>query len=267
MFQFGREFNMSAFRQRIRAFRHAVKLDRPFAGSYSSFWTVPAHSGYGSREWADNARKTALADRRERGELGLLRSKRPSKMALPLVTAMLAGPGHTFRVLDFGGGAGADASLLTTMPGLEFTYHVVDLPHVIAVGREIWADRTEVTFSSELPPPESRFDLVYAWSAVQYVSNPFALFDRFVNFDPAAILLVFHQVAAATFVTGQVNLGPQPVPQWVFGLDELRTHFSARGYRLALGASSNKQFTENAFDLDHRNAEMADLLFLKDKPQ
>jgi putative methyltransferase (TIGR04325 family) len=254
---------MSALRQRIRAFRQAVSQKRPFVGVSSSFWTVPDHLGYGSEKWVKDARNTALAARKEPPDLGLLRAKRPSKNALPLVAAMLSQPGRTLRVLDFGGGAGADGGMLTAIPALEFRYHVVDLAPVVEAGREVWADRREVTFSAELPPPDSRFDLVYAWSAVQYVPEPFALFDRFVDYEPTAILLAFHQIAASTFVTGQVNLGPQPIPQWVFGLDALTSHFATRGYRFALGAWSNKQFTQDAFDLDHRKAGMADLLFLK----
>jgi len=254
---------MSALRQRIRAFRHLVSRKRPFAGVYTSFWTVPEQAGYNWEKWVRHARNTALRARDEQFDLDLLRTKRASKIALPLAAAMLAQPGRALRVLDFGGGAGADVRMLAAMPDLRFNYHVVDLAPVVEAGREVWADRPDVVFSSELPPAGSRFDLVYAWSAIHYLPDPFAVFSRFVDYDPAAILLVFHPIASSSFITGQVNLGPEPIPIWVLGLDAVRNHFAKRGYRLALGAWSSKQFTDDAFDVDRRDAGMADLLFLK----
>ncbi len=254
---------MSVYSEIARFFDRLEGRKRRFAGVYPEFWKVPEGAGFTSENYARNTQVRALASRTEQLELGLLRPQRASKIALPLVAALLAQDRRVLRVLDFGGGAGVDASMLAAMPDMDFSYHVVDLDPLIEGGRAVWADKEAVTFSSELPPSERRFDLVYSWSAIQYVQNPLVLLDRFADYDPAAILLVFHPIGSSTFIRGQVTL-KVPVPSWVLGVDQVKARLAARGYRLALGAWSSKQYTQDAADGD---VGMADLLFLKNGSQ
>jgi putative methyltransferase (TIGR04325 family) len=245
-----------------RLIRRIRKRDRPFAGVYSAFWTVPEGTGFSSEKYSRDARTKALASRTEKLDLGLSHQRHPSKIALPLVASLIARERRPLRVLDFGGGAGVDASILAAMPKLDFRYHVVDLDPMVAAGREVWADQESITFSSELPPSGAQYDLVYAWSAIQYHENPLVLLERFADYNPAAILLVFHPIGASTFIRGQVNLGVS-VPHWVLGIDDIKDHLSALGYSFAAGAWSGRQYNLESFDEEHRHVGMADLLFLK----
>ena len=174
---------METLREIIRAVRRTVKVERPFAGVYPAFWKVPEQTAFTSSKYAAKLRERAMAARAA-GSLDrdILGGPQALKVLLPTVAAMLRRNGEMLRILDFGGGAGNDANLLSGLPGLNFSYHVVDLVPVIAVGREVWTDDPRVTFSTELPAgPE--FDLVYAWSAIHYVDEPMALLDSFAAYN------------------------------------------------------------------------------------
>src|SRR5262249_34838832 len=139
--------------------------------------------------------------------------------------------------------------------------HVVDMDPICAIGREIWADDPRITFSPELPQ-SGQFDLVYAFSAIQYVEDTAALLRQFAGYDPQTILLMAHPLADKSFVRAQINRDV-PVPNLVPDLPLMISTLATCGYDLALRAWSETDLNVENFDPEHRVGGDANLLFLK----
>ena len=239
------------------------KRPPPFSGVYRSFSDVPGRADFGaSTMWQEQQRYVATLSRTETGRAGMRRLIR-SKAVLPVVVAFLAANGRPVRVLDFGGGAGQDfGNLLASGSVTDVSYHVVDVAPICEIGRSVWADDSRVSFSAELPAPDARFDLVYAFSAIQYIEDTDALLRHFASYQPRAILLMAHPLAEVAFVRSQVNMDVV-VPQAVPVLPRVREVLAQSGYELAMKAWSETDLNVENYDEPHRVPGDANLLFLR----
>jgi putative methyltransferase (TIGR04325 family) len=180
---------------------------------------------------------------------------------LPVVAAMLGRPG--LRVLDFGGAGGLDYVGLRAAGGDIAHYCVVEQSGICQAARDAWAARTDgdrLVFREDMPPISERFDIVYAWSAIQYVPQPLELLAAFTVYQPRAILLVNHPVTHDhSFVRGQRGDG-YSCPTHVLSLRDIET--ALPGYRLAFRGSDDFEFNVDNFPPAYRVGRCANLLFL-----
>ncbi len=239
----------------------ALFFTRPtFRGVYSSFAEVPGSIDVIKNELASAGADNLAAERLDRATgLPLLDQHRE---LLPATVALLAQGGRTFEILDFGGAAGVDfRNVLNALPAADIHYSVVDLPEVCDKGRPLWQAEPRISFRTSLPD-RARFDLVYSWSAIQYVPEPLDVLRKFTEYMPRAILLVGSPFTAGrAFVREQLNRS-RPFPQWVLSLPVVRDTLASRGYRLALHAVHEHDYNVDGYAAEFRVPNSASLLFL-----
>jgi putative methyltransferase (TIGR04325 family) len=231
----------------------------PFAGVYASFDEIPA--SIPSHDQARSAAGRATDSQRDDGPLRLRHLSRG--FAIALLSATLSGANRTkLRILDFGGGGGADFAGLLAALGADFdvTYHIVELPEVCEVGRKAWAHENRIRYSSELP--DSQFDIVYAWSSIQYVPDPIAKLRELARHSNRAVLVMGSYFSTNAFVRAQVNQS-RPYPQWVVSLPELERAMNAEGFRLVFRAAGDENYNVENYEAEYRVSNSASLLFLK----
>lgn len=232
----------------------------PFKGVYSSFDEFTTTSLSAEQDQVTAAVAAALESVQLLKLPGLVEMRR-ARVLLPAVAAMLgSGP---LKILDFGGAAGADFGHLLCAMGadVDVQYTVVDLPAVCEAGRAIWANDKRISFASELPLPEARFDLIYSWGAIQYLNDVPALLKSFVEYSPRAILIVGSPFAERSFVRMQTN---QSVgyPQWVISLPETEKIMLDAGYSLKCRLATGENYDVDNYPEEYRVPDYAALLFV-----
>lgn len=234
----------------------------PFHGVYPDFGMIKQTPGYSDQGWSESSK---LAANRAHDQIG---AKIPSVMphSKNLLPMLIAGRGRPVRILDFGGAAGLDFGNLSASLGAipkDVSYMVVDTPGTCAAGRSIW-EGENVSFTSEFPAETERFDIVYAYSAIQYLHDFRDGLRKFVAYQPEAILLCHHPIYFGdSFVRCQSNMGPGlEVPQWVFGFDDLTDTMSNLGYQLSFREWTPAEYNVDNYAEDSRVGRTANLLFV-----
>jgi putative methyltransferase (TIGR04325 family) len=234
----------------------------PFHGVYADFASVKQTPGYNDQGWSDSSRFAAAQARNQIGEK--IPSLMPhSKSLLPMLIMSRKGP---VRILDFGGAAGLDFGNLSASLGAiprDVSYVVVDTPGTCEAGRTIWQSEN-VTFASELPPGSERFDIVYAYSSLQYLDDFREGLRKIAAYRPAAILLCHHPIHfGKSFVRCQRNMGAGlEVPQWVFGFGDLTEAMLALGYHLSFREWTTAEYNVDNYEEAYRAARTANLMFV-----
>lgn len=143
--------------------------------------------------------------------------------------------GHRPGILDWGGGTGL--RYWTTRPALNrgVEWLVVDQPALAALSREIKGESAELSFATTLPEPAPQaFDIVMAFSSLQYVEDQERLLERFVAYRPRYLVLPRLMGHPDTsYVTRQVMLGCA-TPCKVSSIAELTATLSGHGYERIL---------------------------------
>lgn len=231
-----------------------------FRGVYASFDEVPGSIDIIKSELAMAGVDNLAAERLDPATgLPLLDQHRE---LLPMAVALLARKDRPFSILDFGGAAGVDfRNVLNALPRADVRYNIVDLPEVCDKARPLWRAEPRISFETSLSE-EAAYDLVYSWSAIQYVPEPLALLRRFTQYGPRAILLVGSPFTAGkAFVREQLNRS-RPFPQWVLSLPELTDTLATCGYRLALQAVHEHDYNVDGYPAEYRVPNSTSLLFL-----
>jgi putative methyltransferase (TIGR04325 family) len=231
-----------------------------FRGIYPSFSEVGSSIDAVKPELAKAAVDTLMATRSDSATgLPLLDQHRE---LLPLTVAVLTSRGRPLNILDFGGGAGVDfGNVLNSLPSADLTYCVVDLPEVCDRARPLWSGESRISFRSSLPE-QAAFDLVYSWSALQYVPEPLRLLHRFTQYRPRAILIVGSPFTSGkAFVREQLNRS-KPFPQWVLSLPEVTDVLDSCGYQLAFRAVHEHDYNVDGYAAAYRVPNSTSLLFL-----
>lgn len=157
-------------------------------GLYASFGEAQRSSsgaGFASNAWIERSRKK-LDDILENPQEKLLGT---SAYLLPVVAAMLQRPGHTLRVLDFGGGPGANAFSVALAFGKdkEFACDIVENGAVASLGKDYFGDDPRIVFHQSLPAAFP-VDIVHVGSCVQYIDDLDGLLQDLTAFEPKCML-------------------------------------------------------------------------------
>jgi putative methyltransferase (TIGR04325 family) len=237
-------------------------FSRRFDGIYQSFDDLPA--SFPDEAIAGHAFNNAIRPKMD--ELSGTPILRQHHALLPTVVSMTADRSKTFRVLDFGGGAGLDYSNLSyAIPRSQpISYTVVELPALCNAGRKLWSGDSRIAFSETLPPTGTEFDLVYSWSALEFHAQPLEVLEKFASYKPKAILIAHTpMVSASAFVRGQYDARSNSLfPVWVLSIAELERVLLANGYRLAMHSCYDDDYPVDNFDAQHKVPHTVSLLFL-----
>jgi len=238
--------------------RNGVRRPPPFSGVYSSFEDVPNVCYPADETRYEFARSGLTVRRDEASDLVILGRQHT---LLPMAVGMARKP--NLRILDFGGSGGIDfVGVREATSGSEIKYHVVETPATCAAGRSLWPDEPAISFSETMPDEAERFDIVYSWSSVQYVSNPIELLVSFTRYCPEAVLICASPFAKKAFVRMQ-GRGKIRYPQWVISLPDARRAMAEAGYELTFFSTDENEYNVDNFDSEHRVAHSAMLLFMR----
>ncbi len=163
------------------------------------------------------------------GEVRIGRRK-SSRLLSPLLSAMLLAAGRA-RVLDFGGNLGLvyfDVSHLAD--NCIDWWHVVDLPDIVALGNQKFADsklRFFPTIDESLPAGTP--NIVLCFHVLQYLESPFEYVSRLVSLAPE--MFVLHEFPIAKRERFMVQhlmpeLGGGSRPARIFCQDEVAAAFA-----------------------------------------
>src|SRR5215813_9195000 len=217
-------------RQKIRALT-APEGERDAAGPiwegvYERFGDVPrSGAGHESEEWIQGAlleTESVLAGAKDAATIPAEVTEERS--LLPFLAGVVAGPdGGSVRILDFGGGAGADyVRVLASVPRASLEYHVIEVESVCRAGRRLFDGDDRIRFHSSLPEDLTRPDIVYLCSALQYVEDYGGLLRRLGALGARYVLLV--KLAAGdirSFATAQKNVSRSSIPYWFLSVSEV----------------------------------------------
>ena len=237
-------------------------FSRRFDGVYQSFDDLPA--SFPDEAIAGHAFNNAIRPKMD--EPSGTPILRQHHALLPAVVSITADRSKTFRVLDFGGGAGLDYSNLTyAIPRSQpISYTVIELPALCEAGRKLWSGDDKIAFSESLPPTGTEFDLVYSWGALHCHPKPLEVLEQLASYKPKAVLIAHTPiVSGSAFVRGQCDAKSNfSFPVWVLSIPDLERVLSANGYRLAMRSCYDDDYPVDNFDAQHKVPHTVSLLFL-----
>jgi len=140
-------------------------------------------------------------------------------------------------VLDFGGGAGESYTALSaqTQQRANLTYDIVDNADIIALGKRIFAQHSQVNFYPSLADLNSScYDILHFGSSLQYIDDWQGLMTRLIQVKPKLIILddVFTG-DIPTYVTVQKIYTVEAGFEFL-NFEQIQTYFSQHGYGLLL---------------------------------
>jgi putative methyltransferase (TIGR04325 family) len=248
---------------RIKQHRMNVEHPPPFGGAFDSFAAAAAAdaaTGFGDESYTANLRDITL--RRMRGMAETFPDVHGQSAHLALLAATMPGD---IDILDFGGATGCEyahvrACVKDTVRRIG--YHVVDMPEIIAIGRECWAGHAEISFSTELPEGR-RFDLVHCGSSLQYVEEFEPFLRRLAGYGPRCIAIMRTPVHQGRRCVRLNNNLKRPVPNWLFNIDELVRIMESAGYGLAMRSTSGEMFNVSNYPPAMQVGWLTNLLFVR----
>lgn len=259
-----------AMRESLRSSRDFMAQRKPpFRGVYKSFDDLPKTAGYDHQDWGNRAYQNAV---KAKNAIGLTAPPHlaPTKSLLPAVvsTVLPFFTGKEIRILDFGGAGGLDYGYLRALIGDRYSklaYHVVDVPSACEGGRRAWEGDNRITFSSDLPQVNERFDLVYSFSALHCVPDYKTLCEQLAGYGAKIMLFCKHPAhEGAAFVREQVNMGPgKEVPQWVLSVPEMEKIFGDYGYTLLFRVPGENTYNVDNYPSTHRVEGVLNMIFAK----
>lgn len=106
---------------------------------------------------------------------------------LPAIVAMMAH--KPIHILDFGGGLGrAYLAVKTAVKCWQnISFHILELPHLAKVGREVFGDDAHVHFITHFQQAPKEVDIIHAGSAFQYVEDWESMLATFAGYQPEII--------------------------------------------------------------------------------
>ena len=249
-------------RKALRVFRRTRAAEPPpvWSGVYARFEDIPPARAIFNNAEALRAAVHALRETE--------REPMPSEAAidhqvLALLVRFAAAP--VVRVDDFGGGVGQSyAALRRLIPReIRLRHRVVELPEVVARGREIWTDRhDELEFATELSTAqEPPTDIVFAKGALQYFADYASMLGTLCSRGAKWVLLEkLSLVDAPTYATVQHAYGGE-APYWMFNVRDIERVAEAAGYRVVLRRRMERTYDQSQFAPHLRMERASSLLF------
>lgn len=253
---------MEKVSQYRRGWRHI------WEGVYETLDDVPAEGpGFSGDAWSRDTRELT-AGLLEKFRSGDLCSDKDNSF-LPSLVATMGGGDDEVRILDFGGGMGIGYIYCRNAlaDSGSISYHVVESEKVCVTGRSLFPDDPRITFASQLPPPESRFDIIYLNSVLQYIKEYREVLHALASYRPRYILCV--RLSAGdipTYATSQVNMPGSKVPYWFHNLQELHGIMAECGYLPVFTDRSEREYDQGNFPERYRMGRTSTVLYARNTP-
>lgn len=171
------------------------------------------------------------------------------------------------EVLDVGSGFGLTYHYLNTNLKKNFSYTAIDLPRVMSVASEIFAQNPNFSSTTFENLKEKKYDLVNFGSSLQYFEDYRTTLTKILANNPRTILISDTPVGnLESFVTLQVNMKDRIIPRWVFSFTELEQIFKDHDYRLVSHAIvdwHNEIHNFSNFPRDYHHIQHMNLIFEK----
>lgn len=240
-------------------------------GVYERFRDVPSSgSGHESEEWIQGTLQETEAVLAGVGRAVTVPAEvTEERSLLPLLAGVVSGPaGGPVRIVDFGGGAGADyVRVRESLPHAVLEYHVVEIESVCRAGRRLFANDDRIRFHENIPENMARPDIVYLCSALQYVEDYVGLLARLCALEARYILFV--KLSAGdirSFATAQKNVGRSSIPYWFLSVSEVVDLMGGHGYASAFKGALARTYDQSALPPERRLPRMCNLLFVRRDP-
>ena len=143
-------------------------------------------------------------------------------------------------------------------------YVVVDTPESCAQGRELFGPAGGIDFLVELPAGETKFDVVYCSTSLQYVREYREVLARLARYGASYVLLPWVPAGSIrTFASAQLNVPGSVIPYWFFNLEEVCAIMLVEGYDLVFRAAPDREFNMDNFPPSLRLRRQVSLLFAR----
>jgi putative methyltransferase (TIGR04325 family) len=206
------------------------QLDPPapmFSGVFPTADATQDHAPWTSEAWLLSARKEL--------ESALCAESQPlGSLVIPtLVVNLLCSQGRTCRVLDFGGGAGI--AYFRIRPFLTHRHQVrwvvVDNDRLMTLGEQYRRGDETLLFSDAIP--EEPVDLVFINTALQYVTDSWAVLTTLLERRPSFVVLT-RLIAGnvTTHFSRQNNIPGGKAPCLFLSLPDVVAFFTRHGFQL-----------------------------------
>ncbi len=137
------------------------------------------------------------------------------------------------NILDVGSGFGLTYHYLNINLKKNFDYTALDLPIVISIANEIFAQRPNFHSTTFESFQETKYDVVNFGSSLQYFEDYRAVLLRIIANSPSVIFISDTPMAQIdSFVTLQVNMKDRKIPRWVFSFSEINQLLRDHEYEL-----------------------------------
>jgi putative methyltransferase (TIGR04325 family) len=238
-------------------------------GVYERFRDVPVSgAGHESEEWIQGSlaeARRALADASAEEAIPL--DVTEERALLPLLASIVSeGQGGRVRILDFGGGAGADyARVCASVPrAAMLEYHVVEIDSLCRAGRKLFSGDDRVRFHGALPEDLAAPDIVHVCSSLQYVEDYAGVLKKLCALGaPYVLFIKLSAGEIRSFATAQKNVGNSSIPYWFLSLAEVIDLMAREGYVLAFKGSLARVYAQDALPPERRVPRMVNLLFVR----
>ncbi len=246
--------------RRIRSALPGRTGEEVWRGVYASFGEAGIErADYATKDYLDQLEKEAtrwLEQRRRKQTVALWHDN------LAMVAASLASNSDGVSVVDFGGGLGGGYVQLRQWlgPAMPIRYIVVEIPDLVARGRQLFSGNEDIRFEESLDRIPSSPDILYVNSALQYPENPREVLRAFAGLTPLAILLDRSAIGdVPSFVTRQVNVPGKAMGYWFLNIDEVIEDLG--GYELVCNGEVGPIYQQAGLPEDRRIPRMRTLLF------
>jgi putative methyltransferase (TIGR04325 family) len=237
----------------------------PWEGIYAHFREVPTRGeGFNSAYWVEHSRQ------RTEDEMSRVPSDRSNifqvdgqSAFLALIASVAVRRDQKLRIMDFGGGMGVGyfhlSRILAVPDSVEYT--VVETPSICNVARLLFKNDRAIQFVTELPS-QSRFDIVYLNSSLQYVEDYQHLIRQLAKYEPNYFLFVRLSAGdIATYATAQLNVRGSRIPYWFLNIKEVVSIMDSLGYSLAFKTLGQEDFNQENFPPTYRLGRPCNLMF------
>ena len=246
-------------------------------GVYAHFDDVPAKGlGQADEEFISRCRERAQLALVSVSEAGMMPEVTAYRSTLlPFLVSVLGGRGRKIKVLDLGGGLG-NAFIQTDAAKagpVDFECHVVELPEICTLGRELFGEDPRIHFHEYPPDSLEDLDVVHLSSSLHYIRDWKALLERLSQYQ--AGYFYFSDLLAGnvpTFATAQLHYDSK-IPVWFFNLGEVLNTMKSLGYSLVfkstflptLWGRAEAKLPQQSLPMEYRIGNSCNLLLLRDQ--
>jgi putative methyltransferase (TIGR04325 family) len=145
-------------------------------------------------------------------------------------------------IFDVGGNLGLSYIHLKKACCKSVNYHVLEVPEICTLGKELFKDHDDVRFYDSIPEHLNKIDILYLSNSLQYIDDWKDFIAKLMCFNPDYIVLAnLFAGSIQTYATVQ-NYYDSKIPSWFFNYTEIVETADKLGYKLILKTAYKGEF-------------------------